>query len=67
MSPEYTEDVKSVIKSYQFTVVSMAIVIVASLFTFGAILAYTLLVYVPDRMYAVLEDFHANTALIEEQ
>lgn len=67
MSPEYTEDVKSVIKSYQFTVVALGSVILASLFTFGAILAYTLLVYVPDAMYAVLEDFHANTVLIEER
>jgi len=57
------EKIEQMIRSYRFTVVVLSIAIVL-MFT---LIAYILLVQVPDVMYMTLEDFHANTALIEEQ
>jgi hypothetical protein len=57
------EKIDKMIRSYRFTVVVLSVAIV-SMF---ALSAYILLVQVPDHMYAVLEDFHADRVLIEEQ
>lgn len=57
------EKIDQMIRSYRFTVIVLSLAIVFMFVLSG----YILLVQVPDSMYAVLEDFHANRVLIEER
>lgn len=60
----YEDDIKSMIRSYRFTVVALTLVILLTTIVFAAILSYVVLVQVPDVVTAAMADYFADYEVI---
>lgn len=56
----YEDDILTLIRSYRFTVVALAFVIVLITLFFAAILSYVVLVQVPDVVVSAMADYFAD-------
>lgn len=60
----YEDDIKSMIDSYRFTVIAMAVVIVLITLCFAAVLGYMVLIQVPEVVTAAMADYFADYEVI---
>lgn len=56
----YEDDILTLIRSYRFTVVALAVIIVFITLAFAAILSHVVLVKVPDVVTAAMADYFAD-------
>lgn len=60
----YEDDIKTLIRSYRFTVVALTVVIVLITLSFAAALSYMVLVQVPEVVTAAMADYFADYEVI---
>lgn len=60
----YEDDIKSMISSYQFTVIALTVVILLISIVFAAIISYVVLVQVPDVVVSAMADYFADYEVI---
>ncbi len=56
----YEDDILTLIRSYRFTVVALAVVIVLIVLLFAAILSYVVLIQVPDVVQTAMADYFSD-------
>lgn len=60
----YEDDIKSMIRSYRFTVVALALVMLLMTVVFAGVLTYVVLVQVPEVVVSAMAEYFADYEVI---